>query len=86
MYVHLSLILDNCQIPTLNRLVEIEVINSTVQLEGSELTLRCSEGFTPTRPQLGTLFCTSNGTWIPDPDDYECQSKKGIVILLRSHI
>lgn len=78
MFVHLSLILDNCQIPTLNSLVEIEVINSTVQLEGSELTLRCSEGFTPTRPQLGTIVCSSNGTWIPDPDDYECQSKKGM--------
>ena len=61
--------------------MEIEVINSAaVQLQGSELALHCKEGFTPTRPQLGTIVCSSNGTWIPDPDDYECHghSKKGM--------
>jgi hypothetical protein len=70
------LFLDNCQIPTVNNLVEVDIINSTVQLQGSELTLRCKkEGLTPTRPHLGKIVCSSNGTWIPDPTDYECQTK-----------
>jgi hypothetical protein len=71
--VHL-LFLDNCQIPTVNNLVEVDIINSTVQLQGSELTLRCKKGLTPITPHLGEIVCSSNGTWIPDPTDYECQA------------
>ena len=73
--MHHNFFIDNCQIPILNSPVEVIMINSSVQLQGSELSLHCKEGFVPTKPHLETtvLVCSSNGTWIPDPHQYVCQ-------------
>ena len=74
-------ITDNCQVPILNSPVKVEMItNSSVQLQGSELSLHCKEGFVPTKPHLETtvLVCSSNGTWIPDPHDYDCQQNNNM--------
>ena len=71
LYTHFNALAAECQFPVLNNSVKVGPINSTVQ--GSKLNLQCKDGFFPMRPLLEAPVCSSNGTWLPDPKEYECQ-------------
>ena len=67
-----------CQFPVQNnQTVKIVEVNGTVL--GSELHFKCHSD---SDEELKTAVCSSNGTWFPDPDNYECQAEGKHVQLL----
>ena len=53
--------------------VELENSNdTTITYNFSTATLRCREGLFPTNVVIAR--CHDNGTWIPDPADFQCTS------------
>ena len=47
--------------------------NGTELVQDTKLSLRCRNGFISSRFQWETTVCSRNGTWVPDPLDYDCQ-------------
>lgn len=75
-----------CKFPTLNNsAIVVKPTNSTELVQDTKLSLRCRNGFISTKYQWETTVCSSNGTWVPDPLDYDCQVQlngKGILSCL----
>ena len=73
-------ILSECELPLLND--HLEIINETFNgiVVSSELHFRCQSGFV--NNNLRPAVCSSEGLWVPNPQEYECQQtiiiKEGI--------
>ena len=66
-----------CQLPVLSHLdIDNESVNSTVV--GTELHFKCQSGFIA--KSLRPSVCSSDGVWVPDPQDYECQTEGKTII------
>ena len=41
------------------------------------IVLHCRDGFTPVNDQKAV--CLSNGTWVPDLEEFECHNTTGVI-------
>ena len=57
---------EECLLPVNLTNLELNCDNSTT----SRILFHCIDGFVPKDEQMAV--CSSNGTWIPDPTQFEC--------------